>query len=177
MIVDLGSPIPEQTDACIVDSAVPLPRRLRDVGVDIVDVGDEGGVSALARTATQLGVSPGRCVIIADDQAGVRAGRDGGFSLVIGLDRDGGAERLLSSGADTVIADLAEISVRTGDPATSTIADALQVYSQLQELITSRRPAVLLDFDGTLSDIVEDPDSATLVDGAADALRALAANT
>src|SRR5262249_25392919 len=72
-------------------------------------------------------------------------------------------------------ADLAEISVRSGDTAMSSIPDALQVYSQLKELVTARRPAVFLDFDGTLSDIVEQPESATLVDGAAEALQALAA--
>jgi alpha,alpha-trehalase len=114
-------------------------------------------------------------VVIDRDPAGVRAGRDGGFSLVIGLKRDGNADELLSCGADTVIADLAEISVRSGGSAMSRIADAVQVYGQVKELVATRRPVVFLDFDGTLSDITAHPDSATLVDGADEALRALAA--
>jgi alpha,alpha-trehalase len=188
-------------DVRAFDSSVALLRRLRDVGVATavyscgrncaqvlraagidglvsvrVDEGETGGKFApavLTETATRLGVRPGRCVVIEHDHAAVRAGSDGGFSLVIGLDRTGNPDKLLSCGADTVIADLAEISVRSGD-AMSTIPDALQVYSQLKELVTTRRPAVFIDFDGTLSDMVEHPESATLVDGAAEALQALA---
>ena len=78
-------------------------------------------------------------------------------------------------GADAVVADLAEISVRTGGTPMSAVADALRVYTQLKELVASRRPAVFLDFDGTPSEIVEQPDAATLVPVAAEALRALAA--
>jgi alpha,alpha-trehalase len=190
-------------DAHAFDSTVPLLHRLRGAGVatavysssrNCAQVLRAAGIDQLAdvavsevttsgmldsavliEMATRLGVRPGRCAVIEHDQAGVRAGSDGGFSLVIGFDRTGNPDRLLSCGADIVIADLAEISVRTGDAAMSTIPDALQVYSQLKELVTARRPAVFLDFDGTLSDIVEQPDSARLVDGAAEALRALAA--
>ncbi|MGO8853302.1 trehalose-phosphatase [Mycobacterium sp.] len=131
--------------------------------------------AALTETATRLGTRPVRCVVVDCDLAGITAGRDGGFSLVIGLERNGYADQMLSCGADTVVADLAGISVRRGGTAMSAIADALQVYSQLKELVAARRPAVFLDFDGTLSEIVEQPESATLVDGAAEALRALAA--
>ena len=190
-------------DVRAFDSTVPLLRRLREVGVATavyscsrkcpqvlraagvdelvsvavseVETGGKLDPAVLIQTATRLGVRPGRCVVIDQDQAGVRAGSDGGFSLVIGLDRTGNADKLLSNGAETVIADLAEISVRSGDAPMSSIPDALQVYSQLKELVTARRPAVFLDFDGTLSDIVERPELATLVDGAAGALRALAA--
>ena len=57
----------------------------------------------------------------------------------------------------------------------SRIADALHVYGQMKELVATRRPVVFLDFDGTLSDITAHPDSATLVHGADEAVRALAA--
>src|SRR6201986_883041 len=51
------------------------------------------------------------------------------------------------------------------------LPDSLQAL----DLATERQPAVFYDFDGTLSEIVEDPDSARLVDGAADALTSLRA--
>jgi alpha,alpha-trehalase len=205
VIFDLAGVVADTAsgDVHAFDSTVPLLRRLRDVGIatavyscsrncaqvlraaginELADVavsqvgtGGKLDPAVLIETATRLGIRPGRCAVIGHDQAGVRAGRHGGFSLVIGFDRTGNPDKLLSCGADTVIADLAEISVRSGDAAMSTIPDALQVYSQLKELVTARRPAVFVDFDGTLSDIVEQPESATLVDGAAEALRALAA--
>lgn len=195
----------EQTEAGTVeprDSTVPLLRRLREAGVaaavysatrecgqvletagigDLVSVvlddAEAGGkgVAALTRMAQRLAARPVRCVVIDCGEAGVSAGRDGGFGLVVGLTRNGHAEELLACGADTVVADLAEISVRTGGRALSTIPDAIGVYSQVKELVATRRPAVFLDFDGTLSEIVAHPESATLVDGAADALRALGA--
>ena len=181
-----------------LDSTVPLLRRLTDVGIataiysstrDCAQVLRAAGIdelvnlrvdvvepvpAVLTETASRLGVRPVRCVVIDRDQAGISAGREGGFSLVIGLERNGQADELLSCGADTVVADLAEISVRSGGSAMSRIADAAQVYSQVKELVATRRPVVFLDFDGTLSDITAHPDSATLVDGAAEALRALA---
>ena len=65
--------------------------------------------------------------------------------------------------------------MRSGGRAMSRIADALHVYGQMKELVATRRPVVFLDFDGTLSDITAHPDSATLVHGADEAVRALAA--
>lgn len=53
-----------------------------------------------------------------DALAGVSAGRNGGFALVVGVDRaatgDSG-DRLLHSGADIVVRDLAELVV-AGEP-------------------------------------------------------------
>jgi alpha,alpha-trehalase len=175
------------------DSTVPLLRRLRDGGIatavcspsrDCAQVLRAAGIDDLVsvvdgdltETANRLGVRPVRCVVIDRDPAGLKAGRDSGFGLLIGLERNGHTEDLLSCGADTVISDLAEISVRRGGAPMSRIADALQAYGQVKELVAIRRPVVFLDFDGTLSEIVDDPDSASLVDGADEALRALAAS-
>lgn len=175
-----------------LDSTVPFLRRLRDAGVatavvspgrDCAQVLCDAGIDDLvtvadgdmARTAHRLGVHPVRCVVIDRDTAGIKAAKESGFGLVIGLTRNGDADELLACGADTVIADLAEISVRSGGAAMSQIADALQAYGQVRELVANRRPVVFLDFDGTLSEIAEHPGSATLVEGADAALRALAA--
>lgn len=133
------------------------------------------GDAALTVTVARLGVRPMRCVLVDCDEGGIAAGRDHGFGLVIGLERNGGGDELLSRGADTVVADFAGITVRRGGAPLSTIPDAMGVYSQLKELVASRRPAVFLDFDGTLSEIVAHPASATPVEGAREALRALAA--
>ena len=131
--------------------------------------------AVLLEAASRLGVSPQRSVVIEDAEAGTQAGRDGGFSLVIGVDRTGHAEDLLAHGADVVVADLAEVQVRTGDKPMAQLPNALDSYGQLIGVVNGRQPFICLDFDGTLSDIVSDPDAAALVDGAAEALENLAA--
>jgi len=59
--------------------------------------------------AERLGVERGRAVVIEDAVAGVRAGRAGGFGLVVGVDRTGNPGRLAEQGADLVVGDLEEL--------------------------------------------------------------------
>ena len=131
--------------------------------------------AVLLEATSRLGAVPERSVVVEDAEAGVDAGRNGGFALVIGVDRTGHAEELLRCGADMVVADLADVAVRTGDKRMSHLPNALDSYGQLIGVVGGRQPFVCLDFDGTLSEIVSDPDAATLVEGAAKALENLAA--
>jgi beta-phosphoglucomutase family hydrolase len=62
--------------------------------------------------ARALGVDPPRAVVFEDAQAGVEAGRAGGFGWVVGVDRTGQAEALVRRGADIVVQDLAELLER-----------------------------------------------------------------
>jgi beta-phosphoglucomutase family hydrolase len=59
--------------------------------------------------AELLGVTPKRAVVVEDALSGVQAGRNGGFGLVIGVDRKGDAEGLREHGADMVVNDLSEM--------------------------------------------------------------------
>jgi beta-phosphoglucomutase family hydrolase len=59
--------------------------------------------------AEALGTAPEHCAVFEDAIAGVEAGRAGGFGFVVGVDRTGNADSLLSSGADRVVSDLAEL--------------------------------------------------------------------
>lgn len=184
-------------------STVPLLRRLRREGIataaysatgdcahalyeagieELVSVtyGEthtttEIGRAAPTQLATRLGVRPDRCVVISDDPSGADIASYEGFSLVIGLDQSRRDGELPSNWADSVIGNLAEIAVRRGGADLTTIPDALEVFSQVKELVLGRPIVVFLDFDGTLSDIVERPDTAILIKGAAKALESLAA--
>jgi beta-phosphoglucomutase family hydrolase len=60
--------------------------------------------------AEELGVPVERAVVFEDAVSGVQAGHAGGFGLVVGVDRGVGALRLTESGADVVVADLAELA-------------------------------------------------------------------
>lgn len=143
-----------------------VAARLRDAGVGVAAVAADGPV----RAAERLRVRAGRCVVVTGDAAGVEAARAGGFALVIGVGAGADGEALRAAGADTVVADAREIGVRTGDRRMSQLPDASEALAGL----AGRHPAVFFDFDGTLSDIVDDPDSATPVAGATAALQKLA---
>ncbi len=155
------------------DSAAELTRRLHDAGVETASA--EGADTAgLRETAQRIGARAERSVVIDDDADGIVAARNGGFSLVIGFGPAEGGGELLERGADVVVDDLGAVGVRTGDRPMSEIPDALGSYGDVTAILDGQRPAVCLDFDGTLSPIVPDPDSAQLVDGAAEALARLA---
>jgi trehalose 6-phosphate phosphatase len=159
---------PRRLDAVLFDLGdrpdAAVEARLRDAGVRV----DRSDATALVESANRLAVRPGRCAVVASTEAGVTAARAGGFALVVAIDAIGALD---SRGADAVVSDVREIGVRTGDRRMSELPDGLQAL----DLTTERQPAVFYDFDGTLSEIVEDPDSARLVDGAADALTSLSA--
>ncbi len=130
----------------------------------------------LLEAARRLDVRPGRTAVVEDSEAGVTAARSGGFGLVIGVDRAGeSGERLRECGADVVVRDLAEVRVRGIGRRMTTLPDALASFGQLAGVVSARRPAIFFDFDGTLSEIVDEPGAATLVPGADKALQSLAA--
>ncbi|MES3667543.1 trehalose-phosphatase, partial [Mycobacterium intracellulare] len=84
------------------------------------------------------------------------------------------AGALRDAGADAVVSDLGEVGVRTGDLRMSQLPDAMRALTDAADGLAGRRPAVFFDFDGTLSDIVDDPDAARPVAGATEALAKLA---
>ena len=78
-------------------------------------VADEEGIpgkpepDTFVEAARRLGVDPGDAAVFEDAQAGVAAGRAGGFGFVVGVDRGDQADSLLASGAHVVVNDLAEL--------------------------------------------------------------------
>ena len=173
----------------VYSSSRNCERILKDAGLgDLFTVRVDGVVAqdlelpgkpdpaVLLEATRRLGAVPERSVVIEDAEAGVEAGSRGGFALVIGVDRTGHAEELRRHGADVVVPDLADVAVRKGDKQMSRLPNAVDSYGQLIGVVGGRRPFVCLDFDGTLSEIVSDPDAARLVDGAAKVLEDLAAH-
>ncbi len=177
VVTDTGRPVFEST--------VVLMHKLAEAGVATAVYSSSRNYEQLAvrggcvvadgfdEAVSRLSAAPERTVVIEDAEAGVEAARNGGFALVIGVDRH--AEDLLRSGADAVVEDLADVAVRVGDKRMPGLPNALDSYGQLIGIVGGRQPFICLDFDGTLSEIVSNPDAATLIDGAAEALDNLAA--
>ncbi len=145
-------------------------------GIDAEKLGLAGkpDPSMLLEAARRLGAEPDRTVVVEDAEAGVAAGRSGGFALVIGVDRHASGERLLAHGADIVIADLAQVRLRGGFRRISEVPDGMGCWSRIVDLLGIEEPAVLLDFDGTVAEIVADPAAAAPIDGVATVLATLA---
>jgi beta-phosphoglucomutase family hydrolase len=62
--------------------------------------------------ARRLGVAPRRAAVFEDATAGVAAARAGGFGIAVGVGSGTQAAALLESGADQIVADLSEVSLR-----------------------------------------------------------------
>jgi len=113
--------------------------------------------------AGQLGVVPARTVVIEDSVAGVQAARAGRFGLVVGIARLGNREELLKSGAHLVVDDASEIAMEESPPRCEPeLPSALDRFEAIVRRAEKRRLAVFLDYDGTLTPIVDTPDKAVL---------------
>jgi alpha,alpha-trehalase len=108
-----------------------------------------------------LGVEPGRAFGIEDATSGVESIRAAGYRLVIGVDRAGQREALLQHGADVVVRDLGELHL-AADASEPGLPDALDRFDDLARRFAERRPAIFLDYDGTLTPIVSRPELAVL---------------
>lgn len=87
---------------------------LFEVRVDGVVAGELGlpgkpAPDTFLKAAELLGVEPERAVVVEDAVSGVKAGRAGGFGLVIGVDRKGDPGALSDNGAHIVVKDLADL--------------------------------------------------------------------
>ena len=151
-----------------------FPVRIDGVVADELGLRGKPDPAVLLAAADRLHARPERTVVVEDAEAGVTAGRRGGFGLVIGVDRIGHADRLRACGADEIVTDLAQVRLRSGFPRMSEIPDALEFWPRIADRLQTGKPVVLLDFDGTLSDIVADPVAATLHEGMAEVLAKLA---
>jgi beta-phosphoglucomutase family hydrolase len=77
--------------------------------IDVEHLAGKPAPETYLMAAKLLGVEPSRAIVIEDAIAGVKAGYNGHFGLVIGVARSGNAEELLHSGANLTVEDLEEL--------------------------------------------------------------------
>lgn len=146
-------------------------------GIDSQELGLKGKPEPdiFLEAARRLEVQPAQCAVVEDALAGVEAGRKGQFGLVIGVDRSGQNKELLARGADVVVQDLGEIAVggpkarlEQDDPTAGQIHSIPRIPSatehtrEIFEHFRRAKPAIFLDYDGTLTPIVSRPEEALL---------------
>lgn len=177
----MGLPVfvdPRRFDAVILGPgagvSADLVRQLQAVDISVATVDSTPDAPELLDTAKQLGVRPSRCVVVDGDPAGISAARETGFALIIGVSPAGSTEDLKQCGADVVVPDLVALAVRGQYRRISAMADALRSYGEIAPLVETRVPVVMVDFDGTLSEIVGEPDTASLIPGTRELLEGLA---
>ncbi len=168
----------------LISSSKNTPAILAAAGIDdIFDVVIDGNVAereglkgkpdpAIFLTAAdRLGVKPARTAVIEDAVAGVQAGCRGGFAMVVGVNRSGATLSLRQAGAHLVVSDLAELLPAGGPPL------ALDCMNAIENRLKGRRAVVFLDYDGTVSPIVDRPEDAVIPGATKEAIEVLAEAT
>ncbi len=126
------------------------------------------------QAASFLQVQPQRAMVYEDALAGVEAARAGHFGLVVGLNRADQAEALQARGGDVVVPDVAELGVRDAEgtlwQSARTLPSALHHFEELSAAFRHTPVIVFLDYDGTLTPIVDRPDLAVLSQAMREAL-------
>lgn len=155
-------------DAVLRSAGVADLFDARVDGSDLARLGLPGkpDPAMLLEAARRLGVPPARCAVVEDAIAGVEAAARGGFGLVIGVARDAGGDALKAAGAHRVVRDAGVLRF-TADMGLSvrTLAGLPSVWDcedEVRRRLAACVPAVFLDYDGTLTPIVEDHAKALL---------------
>ncbi len=152
--------------------------ELCDVEVDgetAAALGLDGKPDLFREAARRLDVERPRAFVVEDAVAGVEAAAQAGFGLVVGVSRNGDGSVLAAHGAEKVVRRLDELGelAAPGMRRARALPSALR-FEAIEARIGARRPAVFLDFDGTLAPIVPHPADARLPDETRETLRALA---
>ncbi|MFF2372042.1 HAD-IA family hydrolase [Agromyces sp. NPDC058110] len=124
----------------VVSSSKNAPSVLAAAGIDdrftvVVDglVAAREGITGkpapdmFDRAAELLGLPTTACAVVEDAESGIKAGADGDFALVVGVDRGVGRDTLRELGADVIVDELDELlpaveraaAAGPGDPAAS----------------------------------------------------------
>lgn len=137
-------------------------------GADAAKLGLKGkpDPDTFLEAARELGVTAARSIIVEDAISGVQAGRSGQFGCVLGVDRTGHPDDLKNNGADIVVSDLAEVNVSdtVSQPNSNPLPSAVDDFAAIAARLKGKHPAIFLDYDGTLTPIVERPELAVLSD-------------
>ncbi len=132
-------------------------EQLDGVEAEALELAGKPDPDTFVEAAHQLGCEPKRAAVLEDATAGVMAASRGHFGLVIGIDRDGQRESLLSKGADRVFDDLCQIGIESAHRETPPLLEEMALIS---DRLADKQPALFLDpgltsHGSTLSRVVD----------------------
>ena len=116
----------------------------------------------LLEVVRRLEMEPEDAIVIEDSVVGVTAGSRGRFGQVIGIDDGDQSEWMLEHGADYVLQDLCRVHVegKTDDEGFS--PPVLTDMSLITNQVAGKQPVLFLDYGGTLTPTISEPEDAEL---------------
>lgn len=128
----------------------------------------------LLEVARFLEMEPENIAVIEDSVIGVTAGSRGRFGLVIGID-DGERQQLMREhGADYVLRDLCSVHVEGASDDDQFSPPVLEDWDMITDRLAGKQPALFLDYGGTLTPPIHEPEDAELSKKMHRALRKIA---
>ncbi|MCG6861281.1 MAG: HAD-IA family hydrolase, partial [Chromatiaceae bacterium] len=139
--------------------------RIDGRDAELLDLDSKPDPDTFLEAARRLGVEPARTAVLEDTLVGITAAKRGHFALVIGVDRGGQEQKMRQQGADFVLRDLCRVGVEgaeadEGLSLPKPLLDMTLVSSQL----VGKRPALFLDYGGSLAPIHDRPEDALLAE-------------
>ena len=176
----------------IVSSSKNCKMIIEKAGIDeLFDVRVDGAVSEdrglrgkpdpdiFVEAALELKACPAKSIVFEDAISGVQAGAAGFFGLVVGVARYDNEQELLDHGADMAITDFKDFSLNEDETILSYFkASKPLVFSEESRFfdeVAGKTPAFFLDYDGTLTPIVQRPEDAEISNEMRETLKQLAA--
>jgi trehalose 6-phosphate phosphatase len=175
----------------IVSSSKNCLNIIRVAGIeDLFDTRVDGLVSAeiglkgkpdpdiFVEAARRLKVRPENSVVFEDAESGVQAGQKGYFGLVVGVNRFSNADALLENGADIIVKNFSELDLTDPDLKEEYFSrQGKPIFpgnKEIFEVLSEKKPAIFLDYDGTLTPIVPRPEDAVISEEMKSTLKKLA---
>lgn len=118
------------------------------------------------QAAKMMEIEPKQAIVFEDAISGVQAGSKGNFAYTIGVSRNGKYTHFYENGADVVIESFQDIDItkEKGDkgPFEQKVPMVFSRLDEFYDLFLDKKPVIFLDYDGTLTPIVSQPEDAVL---------------
>jgi trehalose 6-phosphate phosphatase len=137
--------------------------RVDGAEAERLDLDSKPDPDILLEAADRLGVAPAKTVLFEDTVVGITAGSRGHFALIVGVDPGGQGEKMREHGSDVVVRDLCSVAVQGTDAERErALPRRLTDFSLVSDRLSGRRPALFLDYGGTLRPIDDGLEDAAL---------------